>query len=238
MAPRRPPANGPSSAGGGQRLQGGERGEFPMAQLGQGRRRAGRSPPPARPSGTCASPAAASPLPFPHLSLAPAAGAVAAASAPQPQHSPQPRPPERGRHLCRRLGGAARRQLAPLRTAPARRAALDGGAGSDWGRGHRTLRGGANWPRGGANWLRGGANCLRGVACGAEVRDGTPFWPWFGAVGIALHCSGICAQTQRVQHPACEGKREITHFVQLLLQGGSVFPQHLQCPADVLNANL
>lgn len=231
MAPRRPPANGPSSAGGGQRLQGGERGEFPMAQLGQGRRRAGRSPPPARPSGTCASPAAASPLPFPHLSLAPTAGAVAAASAPQPQHSPQPRPPERGRHLCRRLGGAARRQLAPLRTAPARRAALGGGAGSDWGRGHRTLRGGANWPRGGANWLRG-------VACGAAVRDGTPFWPWFGAVGIALHRSGICAQTQRVQHPACEGKREITHFVQLLLQGGSVFPQHLQCPADVLNANL
>lgn len=97
------PANGPRSAASGQRRRGGERqGEFPMAQLGQGR----CFPHPfARPLKV---PALRPPplrrlfLPSPHLSLPPA---PAAAPAPPPQSCPPPRPAARGRHLWGRLGG-------------------------------------------------------------------------------------------------------------------------------------
>lgn len=97
------PANGPRSAASGQRRRGGERqGEFPMAQLGQGR----RFPHPfARPLEV---PALRPPplrcllLPAPHLSAPPA---PAAAPAPPPQRCPQPRPAARGRHLWGGLGG-------------------------------------------------------------------------------------------------------------------------------------
>lgn len=97
------PANGPRSAASGQRRRGGERqGEFPMAQLGQGR----CFPHPlARPLEV---PALRPPalrrlrLPSRQLSLP---STPATAPAPPPQHYPLPRLAARGRHLWGGLGG-------------------------------------------------------------------------------------------------------------------------------------
>lgn len=119
--------------------------------------------------------------------------------------------PRGGSWLCRTL----RLRGEPL---------LDGGAGPERGRGQRTRRGGAKWLWGGAVGQRWGVGLAPGHGLGS--------WAWIPPR------SGVCAQTHRFQRPVCEGKRDIAHFLQLLLQGGSVFSQHLQCPADVLNANL
>lgn len=195
-----------------------------MAQLGQGRRRAGRSPPPCPP--------------IRYLRLA------------RRRVTPPLPAPVTGPRRWRR-----RRRLRPA--APALPSASPAGARppSLWraGRGREGAVGSAahcacaescSWTGGGAragagpDGTEGRGQVAEGRGCGAEVRGRTRSWTWFGVVGLNPPPSGVCAQTHRFRCPVCEGKRDIIHFLQLLLQGGSVFPQHLQCPADVLNANL